>query len=108
MSADYIFMRPAMKTIQDLTKAGHNVYMYYFDRVPEFNAQLLDSSSQDFLWPYVTETPKFRIGAKHALEIPYIFGVMSYEPGVPTAMSQTDQNIGKSMLNAWTSFAATG
>ena len=58
-------------------------------------------------------TPKFSVGAGHANEIAYAFGMLSANlPGMPgniyDDVSAADREIGASMMNAWVTFAKTG
>jgi len=108
MNAELGYLLPTIKTLNDLDNAGHNVYLYYLDRVPEPNENF-PKELLFLLYPYGTETPAFRIGAYHTLDIYYIFGDMSEEGGMYHGwMEEGDVTMGRSMMRAWSTFAATG
>merc|ERR1712150_361888 len=108
MSSELSYLKSTVKTLNDLDNAGHNVYLYYFDRVPVAN-EFFPEELLFLLYPYGTETPAFRIGAYHTLDIYYIFGDMSEEGGMYHGwMEEGDVTMGRSMMRAWSTFAATG
>ena len=79
----------------------------YFDKKPEPNDQLPDYL-REMLWSYGNTTTEIEFGVDHGVEIEYVFGFMSSDAGYSYGVSEDDQKIGLSIMNAWATFAATG
>ena len=84
--SDLIFNEPARHLARLHARAGHPVFLYRFDVVPESN-------------------PEPSGGATHASERPYVFDTL-HTVGRP--MGERDARAATAMADYWTSFAARG
>ncbi|XP_045197570.2 neuroligin-4, X-linked-like [Mercenaria mercenaria] len=99
--SDVAFFVPAINTIkkhQALGKPGKTSYFYVFDHKPPFD-----------------RTPLWLEGAKHAMELPYVFGMpdslkiaAGFPPNFPLAIPPFDLTLSSNIMKMWTNFAKTG
>ncbi|MBI2795629.1 MAG: carboxylesterase family protein [Gemmatimonadetes bacterium] len=85
---DDVFGVTARETARSFTRAGQRVYRYYYTRVADGMTGLA-------------------LGAFHASEIPFVFGVTRMSSPV-WGRTAFDSTLGVAMNGYWTRFAATG
>lgn len=99
--SDIHFFEPALNAIKKhnaLKVASGRTYFYVFDHKPFFDLE-----------------PEWLEGAKHTMEIPYVFGfpdAMKVAAGFPPDMlftvPQKEQTLSSVVMKMWTNFAKTG
>jgi para-nitrobenzyl esterase len=85
---DWFFRIPAIRLAEAHTRVSGSTYMY------------------EFAW----RSPKFdgRLGACHALEIPFVFDLLDRQEAEPTVGDNPPQAIANAMHKAWVAFAKSG
>jgi para-nitrobenzyl esterase len=83
--SDMFFTEPAREVAALAAKAGQPVYLYRFDYVAQAQRDAVS-------------------GARHASEIPYVFG----NPGTIRQVTASDEAIAAALSAAWVRFARTG
>jgi para-nitrobenzyl esterase len=85
---DWFFRIPAIRLAEAHTRGNGSTYMY------------------EFAW----RSPKFdgRLGACHALEIPFVFDLLDNPEGEPTLGANPPQVIADAMHKAWVAFVTSG
>lgn len=99
ISSDSLFFVPAVsvaKTHQVIAQA--NAYFYVFDHKPPFDP-----------------LPNWLKGAKHTMELPYVFAfpdamkiAAGIPDGIPFSITAEDTKLSNAMMKLWTNFAKTG
>ena len=107
-----LFLGPTMNCLQKMVANNNQkAYLYYFDQVIEPTGPLPFLHIATMM--HYTGSPEMKVGAGHGNELAYVFGLVSENlPSMPgniyNMVSDTDRKVGKSMMNAWLSFAKTG
>lgn len=102
LTSDVTFFVPAINVIkkhQQLdTPTGRMSYFYVFDYKPPF-----------------APAPLWLKGAKHTMEVPYVFGLpdsmkiaAGFPPNVPMVLPADDVKLSSIIMTMWTNFAKTG
>jgi para-nitrobenzyl esterase len=84
---DWYYIGPSRFVADRMTRASSRVYLYLFSR-------------------RIHAPGGEKLGAYHAIEIPYVFGTFAAQPWVPR--QPYDQELADTMSAAWVRFAATG
>ncbi|KAL3853177.1 hypothetical protein ACJMK2_016742 [Sinanodonta woodiana] len=92
--ADMFFVAPTQETlVAHACRSKRKTYQYLFSKQP--------------LYPWIQERPRWLVGANHAGELPFVFGLDAmYKPSVPK--TKDEMNLSKLMMRYWTNFAKTG
>ncbi|KAK3579042.1 hypothetical protein CHS0354_029898 [Potamilus streckersoni] len=92
--ADMFFVAPTQETlVKHACGSKGKTFQYLFSKQP--------------IYPWIQERPRWLIGANHAGELPFIFGLEAmYKPSVPR--TEDEVKLSKKMMKYWTNFAKRG
>ena len=110
--SDGVFLGPTMNCIHKMAETSNQkAYLYYFNQVIQPTGEIPKGHLATKV--HYTGNPELELGAGHMAEIAYLLGHVSEDlPEMPGniyhVVSENDRLVGRSMMNAWLSFAKTG
>ena len=90
---DFLEDVPTIKSLNHHARSSRSTFQYLFSHRPR--------------WEVIGDRPPWLVGANHASELPFVFGLRTfYPPSIPK--TPEEEALSERMMEYWTNFARSG